>query len=388
MKYILISLLTLVLTINASGQGINFFHGSWEEAKELAAKEQKLIFVDAFAKWCGPCKRMAKNVFTQAEVGDYYNENFINLKIDMEEGMGLTFRNDYPVRAYPTLMFIDEKGEMVKKVVGGKQTEDFINLGKSVVASYDRSGDYAAQYEKGDRSFDLVLNYIKALNQAGKPSLKIANEFARNNKNLTPEQNALFLYEAVVSADSRLFRLYTENIDDIIKAVGKERMQDKVQKACWATIENAIEFESEDLLQEAKQKMDKYYPTNAEEFALNADLNYARATNNIKKLSNTTLEMSKTIYKDDHEQQVALAEEIMLYQGLYPEVAITAEEIVGKVLKKNKQPEYRLLYAKILHANNKSKKALKEAQKAYKESDKSDRCAAELEELIKTIKAE
>lgn len=387
MKYIVIFLFSIAINSTTIGQGINFFHGTWEEAKELAAAEQKLIFVDAYAKWCGPCKRMAKTVFTQAEVGDYFNENFINLKIDMEEGMGLTFRNDYPVRAYPTLMFIDEKGEMVKKVVGGKQKDDFLNLGKSIIASFDRSGDYAELYEKGDRSYDLVLNYIKALNQAGKPSLMIANDFIRNNKELSPAQNAMFLYEALLSADSRIFKMYTENMDDIIAAVGNEKAKAKIEKACWVTIDNAIEFESEELLAEAQTKMNLHHPTASNAFRMNADLKFARATNNIPKLSNTTLEMSKTVYKDDHAQQMALAEELMLYQALYPEVADTAEEIVSKVVKKNKQPEYRLLYAKILLANNKSKKALKEAEKAYKDSDKSDRCAGDLEELIRTIKA-
>ena len=60
--------------------GIEFFHGSWDEALELAKKEHKAIFMDAYAEWCGPCKRMAKNIFTQKEVGDFFNKHFINVK--------------------------------------------------------------------------------------------------------------------------------------------------------------------------------------------------------------------------------------------------------------------------------------------------------------------
>ena len=138
---VLALLFSLFAFVTISGQGINFFHGTWEEALEQAAKEQKLIFVDAYAKWCGPCKRMAKNVFTQQVVGDYYNDNFINMKIDMEEGMGLSFRQKYRVSAFPTLFYINENGEIVKKSVGGKGIDGFIALGKGVVASYDRSGD-------------------------------------------------------------------------------------------------------------------------------------------------------------------------------------------------------------------------------------------------------
>jgi uncharacterized protein YyaL (SSP411 family) len=54
-----------------------------------AKKENKLIFVDAYASWCGPCKLMVKNIFPLKTVGDYYNSHFINAKIDMEKGEGI-----------------------------------------------------------------------------------------------------------------------------------------------------------------------------------------------------------------------------------------------------------------------------------------------------------
>lgn len=84
-------------------EGIQFFHGTWAEALEKAKIEDKLLFVDAYAQWCGPCKVMAKNVFTQKKVGDFFNENFINLKMDMETTDGASFGHKYPVSAYPTL---------------------------------------------------------------------------------------------------------------------------------------------------------------------------------------------------------------------------------------------------------------------------------------------
>ena len=72
-------------------EGIKFFEGTWEEALTLAKKEHKIIFVDAYTTWCGPCKQMAKDVFTQKEVGDFYNKSFINVKLDMEKGEGIGF---------------------------------------------------------------------------------------------------------------------------------------------------------------------------------------------------------------------------------------------------------------------------------------------------------
>ena len=239
MKNISVALLLFSSTL-IFGQGINFFHGTWEEALQQAAKEEKLIFVDAYAKWCGPCKRMAKDVFTQQSVGDYYNENFINMKIDMEEGMGLTFRQDYPVRAFPTLMFIDEKGEIVRKQVGAQQVPGFIALGEDVVTSYDRSGEYAEEYEKGIRDYDLVLQYVKALNKSGKPSSKIANDFLRNNKDLSGDRLTDFLYEAVTTSDSRIFDLYTAQLPALKAKYGTEAAMAKINQAGEASLETAI----------------------------------------------------------------------------------------------------------------------------------------------------
>ena len=63
-------------------QGICFYSGNWEEVCRKAAGENKVIFLDVYTSWCGPCKKMASEVFTLPEVGSFFNTHFINYKID------------------------------------------------------------------------------------------------------------------------------------------------------------------------------------------------------------------------------------------------------------------------------------------------------------------
>ena len=112
--------------------GIQFVEGSWAKILEQAKKEKKVIFFDAYASWCGPCKMMQKNVFTQTNVATFFNANFINVKKDMEIGEGPALANKYPLEAYPTLFFIDSNGKVIRQVIGYQTPEQLLALGKIV----------------------------------------------------------------------------------------------------------------------------------------------------------------------------------------------------------------------------------------------------------------
>jgi thioredoxin-related protein len=118
---------------NLSESGIQFTSISFDEALKLAKKEKKNIFLDAYASWCGPCKMLKRNVFPQKEVGDFFNTNFINMAIDMEQGEGPQLARKFNVQAYPTLLFINAKGEVVGSALGYHQADEIIALGKKYV---------------------------------------------------------------------------------------------------------------------------------------------------------------------------------------------------------------------------------------------------------------
>lgn len=127
------TLVVLCLISCASFAQMQFYQGKWSAALAEAKKENKLLFVDAYAVWCGPCRWMANNVFPDQQVGAYYNENFINYKLDMEKGEGPKIADNYKVTAYPTFLFIDGDGNVKHRVMGAQSAEEFLSSGKKAV---------------------------------------------------------------------------------------------------------------------------------------------------------------------------------------------------------------------------------------------------------------
>jgi len=135
------ALLSLVMTLSFTKSrftkqevaGIAFKHISLEDAKKQAEKTGKLIFIDAYTSWCGPCKRMAATTFKDEKVAKYFNENFISLKIDVEKDAdGPEIEKMYKIQAYPTLLFINGKGKLVKNIVGFQEADKLMSIAKSV----------------------------------------------------------------------------------------------------------------------------------------------------------------------------------------------------------------------------------------------------------------
>ena len=118
----------------AGNHGIQFIESDWNRALREAKKQRKLIFLDAYASWCGPCKSLKKNTFPDPEVGDFFNKNFINVAVDMEKGDGPALSQMYQVDAYPTLIITDATGKMLaytKSYINPKQLLDFGKYGFS-----------------------------------------------------------------------------------------------------------------------------------------------------------------------------------------------------------------------------------------------------------------
>lgn len=132
-----------------------------------AAAKGRTVFIDCYTSWCGPCRMMARDVFTTDRVADFMNGNFYCAKYDMEKGEGPAIAEKYKVKAYPTFLFINpETGALVNILSGAHPADDFIAAVKDAM-NPDRSIEKIKNaYESGNRDPEAVNDYLTVLANA------------------------------------------------------------------------------------------------------------------------------------------------------------------------------------------------------------------------------
>ena len=114
-------------------EGVQFQKGTWKESLQIAKKKNKLIFLDIYATWCGPCKKLKSYTFSTTEVGNFYNKNFVNVSLDGEQGDGSVLMQKYRLSSFPSLLFIDGNGKVVMQTSGYYNSNELLELGKQIL---------------------------------------------------------------------------------------------------------------------------------------------------------------------------------------------------------------------------------------------------------------
>lgn len=122
MKKIVLLGMMLGIAVQLFAQGINFQEMPFPKAVELAKKQNKMLFVDCYTSWCGPCKFMADSIFPQPETGDYFNKRFISVKYDVEKADAKEFNALYSVGSFPTFWIFSPEGEVIYRMGGASLT--------------------------------------------------------------------------------------------------------------------------------------------------------------------------------------------------------------------------------------------------------------------------
>ena len=167
MRLIYAVCLSMLIGYHADARkGIHFEEMEWSEVLAKAKTEKKLIFLNGMTHWSQPCKLMEEYTFSDAEVGAYYNSNFINLNIDMEAFPGSELAERYQIYLYPSLLFIDGDGAVVHRGCGAMESAAMIELGEQALDPENRLAGLQKKYDEGNRDPEFLASMSTTLSEA------------------------------------------------------------------------------------------------------------------------------------------------------------------------------------------------------------------------------
>ncbi len=256
-----------LLALSAQNAGnINFIDNDIKEAIRQAEEENKLIFIDGYATWCVPCKLMEDEVFIHQNVYEYFNDHFINLKLDLEEGIGPMLSARYDAHTLPFYMFLSNDETLVHSMHGFQRIHELLREAKRAQQPERLRSAWDKRYKEGDRKPSFLYNYAFAIYPSPDDlHRKVVDEYLESSPDMTTPQNVRFVFHFVEDVDSDLFRHLIENQRYFSDELGEE----KVQASIDMMVDNAVLNSSPEL--SVEQVSDLYimaYPSSGEKKAL------------------------------------------------------------------------------------------------------------------------
>ena len=220
--------------------GIKFEESSFEEALKKAKDQGKLLFMDCYTTWCGPCKMMSNQVFKQKFIGDFFNQNLVSLKMDMEKGEGIDLQKKFDVNAFPTMFLLNGDGNIIYKILGGRDPRAFM---EAIQRGMKQSTPYyilKSKYETGDRSVKLMADYFQTMSDAGELK-NVDGEVKSYLATLkAPESysvSAWALYDNFVNRVSDAeFKFLVNNRKEFAKQVGDSTVDKKIERVVFPVV--------------------------------------------------------------------------------------------------------------------------------------------------------
>ncbi|MCP3932362.1 MAG: DUF255 domain-containing protein [Bacteroidetes bacterium] len=306
----LISVLLLLLPIQfvfgqKSPKGIRFQALRWEEALKKAVEEDKLIFLDAFTSWCAPCKKMNIEVFPQKEVGDFFNDRFINVKLNMEMGDGIQLAKKHHISAYPTFLFFDGKGKIIHRAAGYFNAAGLLELGKDALHPENNLSAMQARYESKERDPEFLYQFAKASYLAMDGSHpEIAAAYLETQSDWNTDKNLAFVFQFTEEADGAMFNYLLKNQLVFEKRFGKANVVNKIQELIYQKLSASDGSVS---LKEADALFKKVYPDRAKQLSDQFRVTYYRQTGNGKKFAKAAIKYNKKYPTQDADELSDLA---------------------------------------------------------------------------------
>ena len=232
----IISILLCIPAFAFSQPGIHFEHGlSWKDIQAKAKAEKKYIFVDAFTTWCGPCRYMSANIFPKEEVGNFFNQHFINVKAQLDTTKndneevknsykdGHFIMTEYHVRVFPTYLFFDPNGKLVHRAIGSSEADKFLAKANDAINPDKQYFTLLDKYKAGNKDPEFLRKAAYASQEAYdmENNKIIVKDYLSSQKDMLTKDNIQFIDRFTESSKDDGFKIIMNNpkkFDEVIGA--------------------------------------------------------------------------------------------------------------------------------------------------------------------------
>ena len=361
MKKVVILILAISIGTMLHAQ-INFEHSALNELKLKAKQEHKLIMIDAYTSWCGPCKWMAANTFTNKKVGDFFNNNFVNAKIDMEKGEGLEIAKQYEVNAYPTILFINTDGKLMHRSVGALDSTGFLVVGNDALNPEKQFGTFYNKYVSGAKDEAFLATYIYKADAAGFDTEKIVDDYFKTQKveNYTSQVNWNIIRDFVFQKNNVQFKYLVKNKKAFDSKYTKDSVNTKIEDVYASELSQLVYAKKFDAVtyKSTKTEFSALKTPNAEKVIIQSDLTLHQKNKNGALYGKTAILYFDKYATTDANEINGVA--YTVYELSNDKIAIAkAEEWAKTAVQLSKaDPMIMDTYACLLSKNNKKQQAL------------------------------
>ena len=290
-------LLLTAMIGQAANDSIRFEAHTLEEAKELAKQRKKMIFVDVYTEWCRPCKWMAQNAFKAPEVAEFFNEHFVNAKIDAEKQR--EFTQEYGVQVYPTLIVLDADGNTQHRIAGALTAERLLEFAEIASDPMRNFAYFEGNYEKKKHDKTFLYQYIQTLMKSYDRRSGIYEEYfalLSEDEKMGRSNWNIWRFHAFPGTEDFTFLL--DNLDKMRELYGRDTVDSKIAGELNGLMYSAIRDSDDvklDSLRTVFTSLDLY---ETRKYELNVDITLAREAKDTKWLLELFEEYLSTYGKD------------------------------------------------------------------------------------------
>ena len=243
---ILCIILLFTIRLYSQGTGVHFTDNlSWKQVKEKAKKENKYIFIDVYATWCGPCKAMDAQVYPEAAIGHMLNEKFISIKVQKDQTMkdddqikawyndAITINQQYHIETLPSYLFFNADGKLIHRGAGYKDTSGFLQMVNVALSNpIAKLQKQLADYKKGkrDSAFLRDLVFLASGEEDQSNTSIVASTYIISIKDPFTTDNLDFIQRFTQKSTDPGFGIFYKNMDKVNEILGKNQAERLVRK--------------------------------------------------------------------------------------------------------------------------------------------------------------